>query len=441
MRLGLLATRDFRLIWTGETTSCLGSSIGGVALPLVALGVLHASVFEVSTLTAAAWLPWVLIGLPAGAWVDRLPRRPVMMTADLVSLAAFASVPAAAWCGVLTIVQLLVVALLGGVSAVFFKTAYRAFLPAMLGPGDVLEGNAKLQGSEQVTNVAGPGLAGLIAQAAGAVCGTLADAASFGISAFCLSRLRVGERRPAVTERHLRREIAEGLRIVVRDPLLRVYTLFGCLSNLVLVGYQSVLVVFLIRVIGLSAGVTGLLIALTSLGGVLGALLARRAAARFGTARVSLYGKLLLSPAGLLIPLTSRGPGLILFVAGSVTIVAGIIAGNIVQSGWMQTYYPARLLGRVSTSSQVVNYGAIPLGAVLGGLIASHLGVRAALWIMLGGLVLSSFVLLAGPLRRMRDLPRAGDRPGGRPPAGADQSAGGGVAWISGRVPDRTTSE
>jgi MFS family permease len=409
MRLGLLATRDFRLLWTGETTSCLGSSIGGVALPLVALVVLHTSVFQVSALTAAAWLPWVFIGLPAGAWVDRLPRRPVMMTADLVSLAAFASVPAAAWCGVLTIAQLLVVALAGGIVSVFFKTAYRAFLPAVLGAGDLLEGNAKLQGSEQVTNVIGPGAAGLIAEAAGAVSGTLADAISFAVSALCLSRLRVSEQRPTAARRHLRREIAEGLRIVVRDPLLRVNSLFGCLSNLVLVGYQSVLVVFLIRVVGLSAGVTGLLIALTSLGGVLGALVARRAAARFGTARVFLYGKLLLSPAGLLIPLTSRGAGLFLFVAGSVTIGAGIIAGNIVWSGWVQTYYPARLLGRVSTSSQVFNYGAIPLGAVLGGLIASRLGVRTALWVMLSGLVLASFVLLAGPLRRMRDLPaRAG---------------------------------
>lgn len=443
MRLGLLAAREFRLLWTGETTSCLGSGIGGVALPLVALGGLHASVFEVSALTAAAWLPWVLIGLPAGAWVDRLPRRPVMITADLVSLVAFASVPVAAWCGVLTIAQLLVVALAGGGSAVFFKTAYRAFLPAVLGPGELLEGNAKLQGSEQVTNVAGPGAAGLIAQAFGAVGGTLADAVSFGVSALCLCGLRVSEPQaneqgPAAAGPHLRREIAEGLRIVIRDPLLRVNTVFGCLSNLALVGYQSVLVVFLVRVIGLSAGITGLLLALTSLGGVLGALLARRAAARFGTARVSLYGKLLLSPAGLLIPLTSRGPGLILFLAGSVTIVAGIIAGNIVWSGWVPTYYPARLLGRVSTSSQVVNYGAIPLGAVLGGLIASHLGIRAALWVMLGGLVISSFVLLTGPLRTMRDLPRPGAGPdyvGVEVPA-SDRVTGG----STGRVPDRTTS-
>jgi MFS family permease len=331
-RAGLLARRDFRLLWTGETTSCLGSSISGVALPLVALSVLHASVFAVSALTAAAWLPWVLIGLPAGAWVDRLPRRPVMITADVVSAVAFGSVPVAAWCGALTTVQLMFAALAGGTASVFFKTAYRAFLPALLAADDLLEGNAKLQGSEQVANVAGPGA---IAQAAGAVCGVLADAASFAVSAICLSRIRVTEPPRVARRGNLRHEIGEGLAIVVRDPLLRASTIYGCLGNLTMAGYQAVLVVFLIRIVGLSAGAAGALIALTSLGGVLGALLARPAASRFGTARVVLYGRMLLTPACLLIPLADRGPGLALFVLGSVTVVSAIVAGNVIWAGWL----------------------------------------------------------------------------------------------------------
>lgn len=118
-RAGLLAQPDFRLLWTGETRSSLGSSIGGIALSLVALSVLHASVFTVSALTAAAWLPSVLIGLPAGAWADRLPRRPVMIAADVVSVAAFGSVPVAAWCGALTTVQLMFAALAGGTASVW----------------------------------------------------------------------------------------------------------------------------------------------------------------------------------------------------------------------------------------------------------------------------------------------------------------------------------
>ena len=411
--LGLLAVREFRLLWIGETTSSFGSSISSVALPLVAL-TLHASVFAISALTAAAWLPWLVIGLPAGAWVDRLARRRVMMAADLVSLAAFASIPAAAALGCLTVAQLLVAALLGGSAKVFFATAYKAFMPALLPAGDLLEGNAKLQGSEQVSQVAGPGAAGLIAQAVTAVGGVIADAASFAVSAACLSRIRVAEPRPSTPRRRLRREIAEGLAIVARDPLLRTSTLFGCLSNLALTGYQAVLVVYLVRVVGLSSGTVGLVLALTSLGGVLGALAARRVAGRIGSARAVLLGKLGLAPFGLLIPLADRGHGLVLFVAGSVAIIAGIVGGNVVWTGFVQAFYPADVLGRVSTSSAVVNYGAIPAGALLGGLAASGIGVRATLWVMLAFLVVSSWVLLLGPLRTLRDLP-APDRPVLRP--------------------------
>jgi MFS family permease len=413
-QLGLLARRDFRLLWIGETTSSFGSSISGVALPLVALTVLHASVFAVTMLTAATWLPWLIIGLPAGAWVDRLPRRRVMMCADLVSLAVFSSVPVAAALGRLTVAQLVVVALAAGTSTVFFTTAYRAFLPALVDQGDLLEGNAKLQGSEQVTRIAGPGTAGLIAQAAGAVGGVVADAASFAVSAFCLSRIRLSPRAQAAAlfssregepKRALHREIAEGLRLVFGDSLLRVNAIFGCLSNLVLTGYQSVLVVFLIRDVGLSPGVTGLTLALTGCGGVVGALVARRVTARIGSGRAVLLSKVAVAPFGLLIPLADRGPGLAWFVLGSVVVIAGIVAGNVVWSGFSQAYYPAELQGRMSTSVQVFNYGAIPAGALVAGGLATHLGVRTTLWIMLAGLVASSFVLLIGPLRKLRDLP------------------------------------
>jgi predicted MFS family arabinose efflux permease len=312
---------------------------------------------------------------------------------------------------------------LGRPPGVFFKTAYRAFLPALLsaarlgearlGKDSLLEGNAKVQGSEQVANVAGPGAAGLIAQAAGAVLGVLTDAASFAVSALCLTRIPIQEPRqvpkqePKSTarKRNLRADIAEGLAVVIRDPLLRVTTLNGCLSNFLLVGYQSVLIVFLVKVVGLSAGGAGLLLTLTSLGGVAGAMLARTAARHFGTARATLYCKVCLAPSGLLIPLADRGPGLALFVLGSIAVIGGIIAGNIIWSGFVQSYYPARLLGRVSTSTRVFNYGAIPAGAVVAGLLASHFGVRPTLWIMLGGLVLSSGILLLSPLPRMRDLP------------------------------------
>jgi MFS family permease len=404
-RLGLFRVRDFRLLWTGETTSSFGSSISGVALPLVALTTLHAGVLAVSLLTAAAWLPWLLVGLPAGAWVDRLPRRRVMLAADIVFIIGFASVPVAAALGWLTVTQLLVVALVCGGATVFFATAYRAFIPALLESSDLLEANAKLQGSEQVTRVAGPGTAGLIAQAVGPVGGVVVDVATFVVSALCLWRIRVDEPRREAPRRRLRQEIAEGLRFVAGDPLLRVVSVFGCVSNLVLTGYQAVIVVFLVRSVGLAAGTTGLLLATGSLGGVLGALVARRIAARIGTARLVVWSKLVAMPFGLLIPLTHSGPALAFFVVGSVLVVGGVVSGNVVWAGFSQVYYPAHIRGRISTSMQVFNYGAIPLGAVLAGLLAHSLGIRPTLWIMLAGLTLSSALLLIGPMKSMRDFP------------------------------------
>ncbi len=404
-RLGLLRDREFRLLWTGESVSSLGSSVTGVALPLVAVTVLHAPPLAVSVLAAAAWLPWLVIGLPAGAWVDRGSRRRIMLVADWVSMAAFLSVPVVAAFGHLTVVQLALVALTAGTAKVFFATAYRAYLPAVVAPGHLLEANAKLQGSEQVANLAGPGVAGLFAQVASALGGLVLDAATFAVSAVCLIRMRTVEEVRPRSRRRLRTEIREGLGLVARDPLLRGNTLYGCVANLALTGYQSLLVLFLVRDVGLSAGATGVLIAVTSVGGILGAAVARRAAVRLGSARVVLLGKVGLAPLGLLIPCANRGFGLVLFALASVAIVAGVVAGNVVFAGFMQSYVPAELMGRVSTSVQVVNFGAIPLGALLAGVLGNAFGVRAALWVMLATFALSGLILVATPLRRLRDLP------------------------------------
>ncbi|MEP7020025.1 MAG: MFS transporter [Pseudonocardiales bacterium] len=404
-RGGLLRDRDFRLLWIGETTSSLGSSVTSVALPLVALTLLHAGVIAVSMLSAAAWLPWLVIGLPAGAWVDRMQRRAVLIVCDLASLLLFASVPFAAWAGVLTMTQLLVVALLSGVAKVFFSTAYRAYLPALVHGDDLVEGNSRLQGSESAAQVAGPGLGGLLAQAFGAANGLIADAVSFLVSVLCLRGIETREPRVEVPRRALRQEIAEGMRFVARDRLLRVFMIFGGAANLMLTGYGAITVVFLVRGVGLSSSAAGLLIATGSTGGVLGALFAPRLARRIGSARALLVCKVGTTPFGLLIPLTGQGWRLSFFVVGAMGMVAGVVAGNVISGGFMQAYCPPRLMGRITTSMQVVNFGAIPVGAVLGGLLADAAGFRPALWILFGSFVLASLILLAAPIRGDRDLP------------------------------------
>ncbi|MFF3460409.1 MFS transporter [Streptomyces sp. NPDC002730] len=409
IRGGLLRRhRDFRLLWCGETVGKFGTSVTGVAMPLVAVSTLHASTFKVGLLSAAAWAPWLIIGLPVGVWVDRLRRKPIMVAAAAVSLLLFAGVPVAAWFGWLSIGLLLAVALLTGTAAVFFQTAYSAYLPSILEPDDQPEGNAKLHGSASAAQIAGLGSGGLITQLAGAVNGMFANATTFLVSLLCLAGIRHREPRVTRTEhrpKSLVSEVCEGLRLIADDPWFRTLTLFGAASNLALMGYQSIQVVFLVRSVGLTPGPVGALIAATSTGGVAGAFVARRVAGRIGTARATLLFELGLPVLALLIPLTVGGAGILLFVTGGFCVSAGVVAGNVIKASFQQRYCPPDLLGRLTASTAFLSYGTIPLGALLGGLLGTALGIRTAMAITTAGVPLAALILFFSPIRRSRDLP------------------------------------
>jgi len=408
---GLWGNRDFRLLWTGETTSMLGSMVATTALPLVAVITLHASTFQVALLTAAAWLPWLVIGLPAGAWVDRLPKRPVMQVCNTVSMAVFGSVPVVAAFGGLTMPYLLAAALLGGVAKVFFTLAYRAYLPAIVGEDELLEGNAKLHGSESATQVAGPGLAGLLAQVFGPVSGILADAVSFGVSVLCVRAIRAREILAPRPRTSMRSQIAEGLRFVVRDRYLRSLMTFGAVSNLALTGYSSIQIVFLSRTLGAAPGLVGLVLALAASGGVLGAAAAGRLAARFGAARAWLLCEGFAAPMLLLGPLSEPGWGLVPFVLALFGVCAGVVAANVLVTTFRQQYAPPELFSRINSSMSIVNYGTIPLAGVLGGVLGEAIGIRETLWVAAVVLILA--LPLLAPYRKLRDFPV---RAAGRPP-------------------------
>ncbi|MGW3963153.1 MFS transporter [Amycolatopsis sp. NPDC005003] len=407
---GLWGNRDFRLLWTGETTSMLGSMVATTALPLVAVITLQASTFHVALLTAVAWLPWLVIGLPAGAWVDRLPKRPVMLLCNTVSMAVFGSVPVVAAFGALTMPYLLAAALLGGIAKVFFTLAYRAYLPALVGDGELLDANAKLQGSESATQVAGPGLAGLLAQAFGPVSGILADAVSFGVSVLCVRAIRARETAVPAERSPLRSQIAEGLRFVVGDRYLRSLITFGAVSNLALTGYSAIQIVFLSRTLGAAPGLVGLVLALGASGGMLGAAAAGRLAARLGAVRAWLLCEVFAAPMLLLGPLSGPGWGLVPYGLALFGLCAGVVAGNVLVTTFRQQYCPPELFSRVNSSMSIVNYGTIPLAGVLGGLLGEAIGIRETLWVA-AGISIVSLPLLA-PYRKLRDFPvRAAERP------------------------------
>jgi hypothetical protein len=411
-RGGLLHHRNFRLLWIGETISGAGSSMAAIGVPLLAVTVLRASTFAVSALTAAAYLPWLVIGLPVGAWVDRLAARPLMIACDLISALLYASLPVAAWLGVLDTGQVVVVALLAGAANVFFATAYQVYLPSLVTAAELVEGNAKLQGGAQVASIGGRGLAGLAAEAIGAASALLFNSASFLVSAACLLRIRPPAKPaapdpPAEPPRRgrLHEQTWEGIRFVACDPYLRFFTIYAAVSNLAYAGNLALVVVFLVRVVGLSSAAVGVLTATSGLGGLLGALVARRLTRVFGTARTLLLTTLGSGLSGLLIPLTAKGPRIACYVAGSALVAGGIVIGNVILGSFRQAYCPPAMLGRVTASMRFLTFGAIPLGALLAGALGTVLGIRNGLWAVLAIFAASGLFLLSRDIRTARDLP------------------------------------
>ncbi|MFI6440131.1 MFS transporter [Streptomyces sp. NPDC050759] len=407
-RWGVLVQRDFRLLWIGETASGLGNGITTVALPLVAVLALQASALQVGLLAAAVWLPWLLLGLPAGAWVDRLPRRRIMIVCNLVSAVMYISVPIAGWLEQLTITHLFLTALACGTSAVFINTACHAYVPTVLSRENLADGNAKLQVSEAGTRVLGRSVAGVVAQVLGATAGLLLDALTFLLSTVCLLGIRTSEDRPADHKdaaKNLVGEIAEGLRFLGHDPYLRPIVIYGATLNFLLMGYQAVQVIFLVRTIGVSTGTVGLLVMCASLGGTLGAVIATHLCHRWGTARAMVLTQALACPFALLLPLTTSRAGLLLFGTGAFFLGVGIAVGNVVVGTFRQSYCPAHLLGRVSSAAMATNQGTIAIGSALGGVLGSVVGIRPTMWVMTVPLAFTWAILALSPVANARELP------------------------------------
>ena len=402
----LSSNRAFRLLWLGEGVSVLGNATSFVLLPLLAVVAFDAGPGAMGALATAAWLPWLLIGLPAGAWVDGLPARAVMISADLVSAVAYASVPLAWWLDVLTLAQLLLVALVGGAATVFFRTAYSAFLPQVVEPEHLEAANGRLFGTESAMQIAGPGVGGLLAQWFTAAFGILLDALSFLFSAVCLWRITPSNA-PTITapSTSLRTRIAEGVSFVRRDRYLPWLTGVGGLANLGHTGLGALLILFLVRDLGLDPSGIGLVMAIGSSGGLLGALIATRISRRIGSGHASTVFMLGAGFPCLLVPLAGPGAGVVLVPLGLFLAGMFVVAGNVVRGAWRQRYVPMRLMGRVVTTTQLVNFGTMPVGGMLAGGLGATIGVRGTIAVMAVVILASSLLFLLSPLRGLRDLP------------------------------------
>ncbi|GAA2133037.1 MFS transporter [Kitasatospora kazusensis] len=428
----LLRHHDFRYLLSGAAASQLGSQVTLVALPLVAVVGLDASPLQVGLLTAAETAAFLLVGLPAGAWVDRMRHLPVLVRADLVRCLAVGSVPLAAAAGLLTMAQLYLVALVTGVATVFFDVAHQSLLPRLLPREQLVAGNGALETVRSSSQVAGPGLGGVLVQLLGAPLAMAADALGYLASALLLLGVRTEQPRPEpVPGRSLRADIAEGLSFVLRRPLLRVIAAATAASNFFSALLLAVQTLFWVRVLALSPAAIGLLLSASAVGGLAGALCAGPLARRFGQARLIWLSVTVTAPFALLWPLSAGGAGAPVFAAGSAVVFFGAVVYNVAQVSFRQVICPPALLGRMNATVRFLVWGTLPLGALAGGTIATAAGPRAALWVCAAGFLTVPLPLLLSPLRRLRDLPaaetgettRAADSTEGATPRAADAAS------------------
>lgn len=407
----LSRNRDFGLLWFGEGVSVLGNATTSVLLPLLAVVGFDAGPGWMGLLTAAAWAPWLVVGLPAGAWVDRLPARRVMVASDVVAALTLASVPAAWALDLLTLPHLAAAAFANGVCTVFFRAAYPS-LVRQVAPSEQQESAfARLFGTESAMQVAGPGLGGVLAQLLSAAWGLAADALSFLVSAACLLRLRLDRpgtesaRDPGDDETSLWTRIREGVDYIRHDRLLRFFTVMGGASNFGLTGYGALLVLFLVRDVHLGEGAVGAVMAVGAVGGVVGAAIATGISRRLGSARTLLALQLLAGPPALLVPLGAPGPRLAAMVLGMLLVGIGVVAGNVVRGAWRNRYVPAEMVARQVTTAQVVNLGTMPVAGLVAGWLGSAIGLRETIALMAGVHVLACASMWWSPLRGLRDMP------------------------------------
>ena len=411
LRGGLLRHHDFRQLFIGDTLSQFGTQLTGLAIPVLAVKVLDAGAFEMGLLATCEFLAFLVIGLPAGAWVDRWRKQRVLVTNDLIRALALASLPLAWALDLLTFPQMLVVALVVGCCTVFFDVAYQSYLPDIVEPDQIGEGNAKLQAVQSVAMIGGPAIGGGLIKLIGAPLTIALDAVSFVWSAFWIRRIKhVDTPPPREDRRPLVVEVREGLSFVLKHPLLWRITACTSLANLFSSISGALLVLYALR-LGLDAAQLGLAFGIGAVGGLLGALAVTRLTAWVGEGRIIPLSTFIWMPAGFLMPLAGTVLDPMVAVIGYMLLnTFGVVLYNVAQVSFRQRLCPRPMLGRMNASIRFLVWGVMPIGGFLGGVIGHQFGLRSVFWIEAFGAILAAMPVLFSPLIRMRDLPRELDQ-------------------------------
>jgi predicted MFS family arabinose efflux permease len=410
-RESLWRNRDFVVLLTGETVSQLGSQITLFALPIAAVLLLHASGGQIGLLKTLFTLPYFFLPLVIGVHMDRRPRRPAMLMANAMRSVLVFTIPVLAWTHLLSITDLFVVALLGGAFSVLFDVAYSSYVPTLVGRPRLSEANGLLQTGYSAAFLSGPGLAGLLVSAIGAPAALVADAASYLVSFTTISSIKTKE--PALVRDGQRRrawaEARQGISALFRIAPIRQIALHAAIYNGFFQFIEVAFLVYALRVRHIGSGFFGVAVTIGGIGGLFGALRSARVVRRMGLGPAMLLAVSLETVVYFMLPVWRGDRFTVTILFGLTFMVGGIGAGiaNSVVATIRQGFTPDRLMARVGAGYRTMNFGAIPIGAALGGVMVTTVGVRATLWLTPIGLIASALPLVLTSFKRLRDLPTA----------------------------------
>jgi MFS family permease len=415
----LIRNRDFLKLWSAETISVFGSQISALAIPLVAALILHVEPFAFALLGTIEFLPFILFTLPAGAWVDRLRRRPILITGDLGRAIALATIPVAYALGVLTVWQLYVVGFVTGTLTVLFDVANQSYLPSIIEREHLLEGNSKLQISQSAAQLAGPGIAGYLVGLVKAPFAILVDALSFVISALLVFQIRRPEP-PVVAhlddsgkpKASIFQEVREGLRFVIGNRELRAISAGTATSNLFgSIGF-AIFLLYVVNELGLTPQQIGIVFSIGNIGTLGGAILATRIAKWFGLGPTIIGSLFIGGFTTLFVAVATTETAIPLLILSGVFGGVGQMVYNINQVSYRQAICPPRMQGRMNATVRFLVWGTMPIGSIIGGILASTVGLHETIWISaILGFVPFLFPLFS-PVRKIKVMPEpVGDEP------------------------------
>jgi MFS family permease len=402
---GLWRHPDFVKLWAGQTISIFGSLIGRTALHFTAILVLDARPYEIALLLAMGIVPELIVAPVVGVWVDRLRRRPIMISADLGRAALLASIPATYAFDALTIEQLYIVAFLTGILTMWFGVAYQSYLPSLVQREELLEGNSKLTASDSVAEVGAFGAAGWLVQVFTGPIAILIDAVSFLFSAFFIGRINKTERPPEPKEERtgMLREAKEGIQTIRGNQFLEATIVSECLNHFAFGIFGAAFGLYVIRVLDFQPGVLGMIYAVGGVSSLVGALFAARAASRLGIGPAMVFGLAVIGASMLLVPLAPEGAILAAaFLIAQQFGDGGFVVYSINEVTLRQTIAPDRLLGRVNAGFEICAHAVLLLGILAGGALGETLGLRGTLAIGAGAMLVAALWLAASPVRGLR---------------------------------------